>query len=333
MNMDKKKKNLITGGAGFIGYHLAKRLLDLGEEVVLVDNFFRSEKDKDFEDLIRLSGASFIEADLTDAGQWSKLGFGYDYVYHLAAVNGTELFYKIPHEVLRINILTTFNALDWFRKENPEGKILFTSSNEIYAGIREAFDALPIPTPETIPAVIPDIANPRWSYAGSKLIGEQIFIHYGKQYGLRTAIVRPHNFYGPRAGNHHVIPQLIGRVLNTTDPFPVYGEQDKRSYCYIDDAVEAMRLVMESEKTDGQTYHIGSNEERKVNNLVECVFTAMEWRPKELQINPSPKGSVNRRLPDISKIRHDVGWEPKTSFEEGLKKTIEWYKNNQENSQ
>lgn len=326
--MGGKKKNLITGGAGFIGYHLAKRLLNLDEEVVLVDNFFRSERDKELEKLIKRPGASFIEADLTDPKEWSKLGSGYDYVYHLAAVNGTELFYKIPHEVLRINVLTTFNAVDWFRAQNPKGKILFTSSNEIYAGAREAFDTLPIPTPETVPAVIPDITNPRWSYAGSKLIGEQVFIHYGKMYGLRTVIVRPHNFYGPRAGNHHVIPQLIDRVLKATDPFPVYGYYDKRSYCYIDDAVEAMRLVMESDKTDGQIYHIGSYEERKANNLVECVFTAMSWRPKELQINPSPEGSVKRRLPDISKIKNDVGWEPKIGFEEGLKKTIKWYSKN-----
>ena len=327
--METKKKNLITGGAGFIGYHLAKRLLDLGEEVTLVDNFFRSEKDKDFENLIKRPGVSFIQVDLTSPEEWSKLGSGYDYIYHLAAVNGTELFYKIPHEVLRINILTTFNAIDWFRTQNPKAKILFTSSNEIYAGAREAFDNLPVPTSETVPAVIPDITNPRWSYAGSKLVGEQIFIHYGRQYGLRTVIVRPHNFYGPRAGHHHVIPQLISRVLKETDPFPVYGYYDKRSYCYIEDAVEAMRLVMESDKTDGQIYHIGSHEERKANNLVECIFTAMDWRPKELQINPSPEGSVKRRLPDISKIKKDVGWEPKISFEEGLKTTIEWYRNNQ----
>ena len=324
----KKMNNLITGGAGFIGFHLANRLLDLGQEVTIVDNFFRSDKDKEFQGLMKRPGTRFVEADLTDSSQWSKLGYGYDYVYHLAAVNGTELFYKIPHEVLRINILSTFNAIEWFRTKNPKGKILFTSSNEIYAGAREAFNDLLIPTTETVPAVIPDITNPRWSYAGSKLVGEQVFLHYGKHYGLRTVVVRPHNFYGPRAGHHHVIPQLIDRVLKKTDPFPVYGYYDKRSYCYIDDAVEAMRLVMESDKTDGQIYHIGSHEERKVNNLVECIFMAMEWKPKELQINPSPAGSVKRRLPDISKIKLATGWEPRTSFEEGLRRTIERYKHN-----
>ena len=323
-------KVLITGGAGFIGYHLATRLADLNYDIVLTDNFFRAKKDRDLEELLKKPNLSLIEADLTDPREWDKLGSGYDQVYHLAAVNGTKLFYEMPHEVLRINILTTFNAVDWIKNKNPQAKILFTSSNELYAGIREAFDALPIPTPETVPAVIPDIANPRWSYASTKLIGEQILIHYSNHHKFRMSIVRPHNFYGPRAGYHHVIPELILRAAKKTEPFQVFGYYDKRSWCYIDDAVEAMRAVMESDKTDGQTYHIGSHEERKINNVVDTVFTLMGWRPQQLDIQASPPGSVTRRLPEISKIKRDTGWEPTTSFEDGLRRTIEWYTSHEE---
>ncbi|MEK9158161.1 MAG: NAD(P)-dependent oxidoreductase [Patescibacteria group bacterium] len=319
------KKALITGGAGFIGYHLAKHLAGLDYKVVITDNFFRSTKDKDLSELLTSPNVEFIQADLTNMTEWDKLGSGYDQVYHLAAVNGTKLFYEMPHEVLRINLMTTINAIEWFRSKNSEGKILFTSSNELYAGAREAFDSLPIPTPETVPAVIPDISNPRWSYASTKLIGEQLFIHYAKSYNLRMAIVRPHNFYGPRAGYHHVIPELIGRYLNKTDPFIVYGEQDKRSFCYIDDAVRAIRLVMESDKTDGQTYHIGSPEEYKMRGLAEAIFTTFGWRPKKVEYQESPAGSVKRRLADISKIKRDTGWEPIVPFTEGVKKTFDWY--------
>lgn len=321
-------KVLITGGSGFIGYHLANHLLDRGYEVVLTDNFFRGRNDADFEMLLKRAGVSFVEADLTKRTEWDKLGGGYEHVYHLAAVNGTGLFYDIPHEVLRINIESMFNAAEWMRDINKGGKLLFTSSNELYAGARESFDSLPIPTPENVPAVIPDIQNPRWTYASSKLIGEQICIHYANAYNFRMVIVRPHNFYGPRAGYNHVIPQLIERIEKKADPFPIYGLEDKRSFCYIDDAVRAMRLVMESPRTDGGTYHIGSEEERKIMNVAEVLFNTMQFIPKQVIKHQSPAGSVKRRLPDIAKLKRDIDWEHETTFEEGIKKTIDWYQRN-----
>ncbi len=320
-------KILITGGAGFIGYHLAKRLLGQGQEVVLADNFFRSERDTDLLALLKEPDLKFVEADLTDPASWGKLGVGYDCVYHFVGINGTKLFYEIPHEVLRIGITTTLNALDWFRTKNnkPGAKILYTSSNEAYAGALDAFGKLQIPTPENVPLVIADPYNPRWSYAGQKLIGELLFIHYAKAYGLRMSIVRPHNFYGPREGYLHVIPEIIERIVMRSDPFPILGADGTRSFCYIDDAVEAIQAVMESGTTDGGTYHIGTQEETLIKDLIETLFRLIGWHPRELEIENSPEGSVKRRLADVSKIKRDTGWEAKTSLEEGLRKTIEWY--------
>ena len=319
-------KVLITGGAGFIGLHLARLLVKRGDQVTLVDNFFRGKSDPDLQDLMKAKNIKLIEADLTTTEGWDKLKGGYDYVYHLAAVNGTDLFYKIPHEVLRINLLTAIYGLEWFRSKNAKGKILFTSSNEAYAGGLVSFNQLPIPTPEDVPLVISDVQNPRWTYAATKAIGEQLFIHYATSYDLRMVIVRPHNFYGPRAGFSHVIPQFIGRIVAHTDPFPIFGSDDTRSFCYIEDAVEAMRLVMVSKKTDGQTYHIGSKEETVIKDLAEKLFKVSGWHPKKLEIHPSPAGSVKRRLADVSKIKKAVGWEAKTSLEDGLRASFEWYK-------
>ncbi|MBI4224895.1 MAG: NAD-dependent epimerase/dehydratase family protein [Candidatus Sungbacteria bacterium] len=320
-------KILITGGTGFIGYHLAKRLVGQEHEVVLADNFFRSERDADLIALLEQPNIKLIEADLTDPALWDALGTGYDYVYHLVGINGTKLFYEIPHEVLRIGVTTTLNALDWFRTKNnqPNAKILYTSSNEAYAGALDAFGKLLIPTPENVPLVIADPYNPRWSYAGQKLIGELLFIHYAKAYGFRMSIVRPHNFYGPREGYLHVIPEIIERIHEQPDPFPIFGADTTRSFCYIDDAVEAIQTVMESDKTDNGTYHIGTHEETLIKNLIENLFTLMNWHPKELDIQNSPEGSVKRRLADVSKIKADIGWEAKIGLEEGLRKTIEWY--------
>jgi nucleoside-diphosphate-sugar epimerase len=139
------------------------------------------------------------------------------------------------------------------------------------------------------------------------------------------SIVRPHNFFGPREGYEHVIPEFILRSIDRKDPFPLHGEQEKRSYCYIDDAVDAMVRIMESEKTDGHIYHVGSQEEKKGINLALTICKLMGWEPKKFDGKPGLKGSVNRRLSSLHKIKNDIGWEPKTTIEEGLKKTIEWY--------
>lgn len=321
------KKVLITGGAGFIGYHLARRLANEGHDITLADNFFRGKRDEDFEALLELPNVRLVEVDLTNPSAWDELGAGYDEVYHLVGINGTRHFYEIPHEVLRIGISTTMNALEWFRSKNgkPDAKILYTSSNEAYASGLE-LGIVDIPTLEEVPLVISDTYNPRWSYGAQKLIGELFFIHYAKAYDLRMAIVRPHNFYGPRAGYEHVIPQMIGRIDAMTEPFPVFGADDTRSFCYIEDAVEAMQAVMESRTTDGGTYHIGTPEETVIQDLIEKLFTFMEWRPASLEVTSSPEGSVKRRLADVSKIKKDTGWEAKVSLEDGLRKTIEWYR-------
>ena len=324
-------KILITGGAGFVGYHLARRLArDGAHEVVIADNLSRGRKDADLEALLAGSHVSLVEVDLTKREAWTKLGGGYGRVYHLASINGTKLFYEMPHEVLRVGLLSALHALDWFVKENgkKDAKILYTSSNEAYAGGLEAFKQLPIPTPEDVPLVIADPYNPRWSYAGQKLAGELLFIHFAKAHGFRMSIVRPHNFYGPRSGYGHVIPETIEKIVKQTDPFVLFGAEETRSFCYIDDAVEAMEAVMESQKTDGGTYHIGSNVETKICELVDEMFALGGWHPNKIEEKLSPAGSVARRLPDVSKIKRDTGWEAHTSLSDGLKATIEWYRKN-----
>jgi UDP-glucose 4-epimerase len=324
------KKVLITGGAGFIGYHLAKRLSSQGHSVTITDNFFRSKHDADLSGLLTRKNVKLIKADLTERKNWKKLGGGYDYVYHLVGINGTKLFYEIPHEVLRIGILTTIYGLEWFRDHNKkkDAKILYTSSNEAYAGALEAFGNLPLPTPEDVPLVISDTYNPRWSYGGQKLIGELLFIHYAKAYNFRMSIVRPHNFYGPREGYEHVIPDIITRVMDRIEPFPIYGTENTRDFCYIDDAVEAIQMVMESKKTDGGTYHIGAKEEVKIKDLVEMIFDTMDWRPKKILVKNSPVGSVKRRMADVSKIKKHTGWKAKTPLKKGLKHIVKWYVEN-----
>ena len=321
---------LITGGAGFIGYHLAQHLLlHTDHTITLVDNLWRGKRDADLEALITNPRITFSTGDLTDPAFFKTLVPNFDYVYHLAAVNGTKFFYEVPHEVLRINIQSLFNILDWAKGLEKKPRLLFTSSNEAYAGALESFGQLPLPTPEDVPLVVSDVYNPRWTYAGSKLIGELMVINYAKSFGIPSVIVRPHNFYGPRAGTEHVIPQLSARILVHEDPFTIYGADETRSFCYIEDAVRAMAHVIEAEDFNvdrAEIFHIGSDEETQISELAEELFKVAQWRPQSIIVGESKQGSVKRRLPHTGKLQKK-GWKHETSRAEGIKKTFEWYKN------
>jgi len=323
------KKILITGGAGFIGYYLAKHLLAQPDTtIVLTDNLQRGRMDADLTTLLADPRVTFIQHDLTDPKSFESLDTNFDHVYHLAAVNGTKWFYQMPQEVLRINTLSLIYILEWIRGLARKPKLCFTSSNEAYASALEAFDQLPIPTPENVPLVISDPYNPRWTYAGTKLIGEQFVIHYAQHYDFPAVIVRPHNFYGPRAGYDHVIPEFSQRIINRVDPFAIYGPDETRTFCYITDAVRAIKMLMDSTATDAhpiETVHIGNTDEITMRELAEKMFAITGWKPQKLEMRASPAGSVKRRLADISKLQNITGWKPEINLNQGLKLTYDWY--------
>ena len=317
---------LITGGAGFIGFHLAKHLSEEGYDVTILDNFSRGREDKEFTELVSRQNVKFIKADITERSSFEDLE-DYDYVYHLAAINGTENFYNIPDEVLRVGVIGTLNVLDWFVK-GENGKILFSSSSETYAGALKLLSSdFPIPTPEDVPLVIDDPSNVRWSYGAGKILGEVAFHSYSSSFGMdRFCIIRYHNIYGPRMGFEHVIPQFIERIENDVDPFPILGGRETRSFCYVDDAVTATRMVMESEETNGQVIHVGrSDGEISILDLAQMLFSVAGVGPK-IEIKEAPLGSVMRRCPDVQALS-DLGFEPKIELDSGLHKIFEWYSN------
>lgn len=326
------RKILVTGGAGFIGLHLAKHLLKNPEnQLVLTDNLSRGRMDQELTSFLEAQKdrVTFIQSDLTQDENWQQFdNQDFDQLYHLAAINGTKNFYDQPYPVLYINTLVLIWGIEWAGRQSKKPKVMFTSSNEAYAGGLNAFGQLPIPTPEKVPLVIEDVYNPRWTYAGTKLIGEQFIIWGAKQHKFPAVIVRPHNFYGPRAGYDHVIPEFSERIMKRVDPFVINGADDTRTFCYIEDAVRAMQMIMDHEKTDGEevhTYHIGDREELTMRELAEKMFEVANWKPSGMTVNPAPIGSVKRRLAEISKIREHIGWEPEVDLSRGLKATYEWY--------
>lgn len=318
------KRILVTGGAGFIGFHLCSHLAeDPDTRLTIVENFSRGRKDADFDSLFARGNVDLVSADLTIAGSLENLKGSFDRVYHLAAMVGVKHCSNNPTEVLRVNLLSTLNIVDFAIARNC-GRLFFSSTSETYSG-GHALGILPIPTPENVPLVIPGTANPRLSYAVAKLAGEQYAYFAGKKHGLPVNIGRYHNVYGPRMGFAHVIPEVIKRVLAKEDPFHIFGGDQTRAFCHVDDAVRASVAVMESQ-VQGEIFHIGADRETRIYELIRLIMAHFGFSPKEVSV-PAPHGSVDRRCPDISKLRRVTGFFPSIPLEKGLSDVCVWYEN------
>ncbi len=316
-------ESLILGGAGFVGLHLARRLVRDGHVVTLVDDFSRGRRDAALDELAARPNVRFVEADLTDRAAFAALPRDADQVYMLAAVVGVRNVEADPARVVRVNTLSIMNLLDWLP---GRGEVLFfTSTSETYAGGVDA-GLVPVPTREDVPLVIPDITAPRFAYAASKLLGEAAVVHTARARGLRYVIGRLHNVYGPRMGADHVIPELSLRALKREDPFRLWGADQRRAFCHIDDAVEAIVGLVGADRACGQIVHIGNDrEEIAIEDLAALVLRVARFAPA-IDRRPAPAGSVARRCPDISRLRALTGFAPKIPLESGVRDTFAWYR-------
>lgn len=318
------KKVLLLGGAGFIGFSIAKYLAKKGGyKITIADNFFRAggKIDSSLKSLVDKYNIRVISGDFTEPNYFLELEKDYNYVYMLASVVGVDYVNKMPHEIIKINTALIYNTLEWLRNSNC-GKVLFTSTSECYAGTIEAFD-YQIPTPENVPLTIKDITHPRFTYAVTKMLGESGFIQYASKLGFDCTIVRYHNVYGKRMGFKHVIPHLAQRFLNGENPFKIYGANQTRAFNHIDDAVNGTVLAMEKGGS-GEIYHIGTQEEITIKELIQYTGKLMGFNGEYIEA-PTYPGSVARRCPDIRKAKKELGYNPKVSWKEGLKDTIDWY--------
>src|SRR5688572_19609162 len=261
-------KILITGGTGFIGAALTKRLLREGKQVRVLDDNSRGAERR-LEDVI--DDVEVMVADVRDPAAVDKALKGVDSVHHLAYVNGTEDFYKFPDRVLEIAVKGMMNVLDGCIKHQVR-ELFLASTAEVYQ------DPPRIPTDEAVPLVVPDVHNPRFSYGGGKIVSELLAMSYGPKYFQRVCIYRPHNVYGPDMGWKHVIPQFIQRLsaLSARQPegtlqFPIQGDgSETRSFCYIDDFVEGV-IAVQSKGAHLGIYHIGTMEEVTIRRLAQLV--------------------------------------------------------------
>lgn len=290
-----KHKILVTGSEGFIGKHLVKKLEDLGHHVVGLDKK--------------------LGFDLSEWDKVSQLQEDYDYIYHLAAFNGTKWFYERPVEVIRDNFFPTEYI---FRKFSGKvKKIVFAGTCESYVGSTEFFN-YPIPTDENVPLSIVDPKNVRWSYGASKLLNEVMAWSYAKQFKQNFAIIRYHNIYGPGQIDHF-IPDFIDRAI--AGKFELNGYNNTRSFMYVDDAIEATIRVCLCDDQN-LTIHIGNDEEVTIKYVAELILQLLELSNSRLELQLAPEGSALRRCPDIKKMKELMNDYSFIKLRKGLELTI-----------
>lgn len=302
--------HLVTGGAGFLGSALVRRLLEGGDEVVVLDRMSRGKEERVPDE------ALLLQADIRDP---LPASLECDCVWHLAYVQGTQTFYANPRDVIDIALRGIVNVLD--HVEWTGADLVLVSSSEVYQNPPpECY-----PTAEDVPLVVPDVTNPRYSYGAGKIASEVAALAYAEP-GRRTMIVRPHNIIGPDMGEDHVVPQLARRVQGAIDgKLRIQGDGSAtRSFCHVDDATDGLVAVWER-GADRTVYHLGNPHEE--TTIAELAGMISRYYGRDLVIEPSeaPQGSPSRRLPDITRLRQ-LNYEPKVTLRDALDDTLEWYR-------
>ena len=318
------KKVLITGGVGFIGYHLANKLLENDYRIDLLDNFSRGVNDSQITALAKNERVNLINADLLLPNIQNKLNKDYSYIYHFAAVIGVQHVLKSPYDVLDKNIRLLQSALEIANHQKNITRFIFASTSEIYAGTLNHY-GLEFPTPETTPLTINNLHDARTSYMLSKIYGEVMCLHSD----LPVTIIRPHNFYGPRMGLSHVIPELMKKVVGIdSGKLDVFSVNHRRTFCYIADAVEMIQLLAESDRSIGEAYNVGNDDEE--TTMGDLAKNIIDLIGEDIDINPMPatQGSPERRCPSIAKLKDAIPYTKQYPLEKGLQETFDWYNKN-----
>ena len=305
-------RNLVTGGAGFIGSHLCKRLLDLGEEVVCLDNL-SSGQIRNVQTLDAYAGFSFIEGDVTE-----DIQIRVDRIYNLACPASPPFYQSDPIKTTKTSVLGALNLLEL--AANTDARILQASTSEVYG------DPLEHPQSETYWGNVNPIGI-RSCYDEGKRVAETLFFDFMREKHVDIKVVRIFNTYGPnmRPDDGRVISNLIVQAL-TDKPLTIYGTgQQTRSFCYVDDLVSGLITVMNSPNNIAGPFNLGNPNEFSIMELVELIRTLVD-RNIDIEFRPLPKDDPNQRQPDIDRVKSAIGWQPLTKLEDGLPSTIAYFR-------
>lgn len=302
---------LVTGGAGFIGSHLCDKLLDLGQQVICVDNFFTGSKDN-IRHLLKNENFKFIEHDIIEP---LFIEEKIDQIYNLACPASPIHYQKNPVRTIKTNTIGVINMLGLARKHGA--RILQASTSEVYG------DPEVHPQTEDYRGNVNPI-GPRACYDEGKRCAETLFFDYYRMHGMEIKVVRIFNTYGPRMSfdDGRVVSNFILQALQDED-ITIYGDGGQtRSFCYVDDLVAGLIEMMNSDKKNTGPINLGNPGEFTIKQLAEEIIKLTDSNSK-IVYQDLPEDDPKYRCPDISKAKSALGWVPTMVLEDGLQKTIE----------
>lgn len=313
--MWEQKQVLITGAGGFIGSHLTEALVKAGAKVRVFIRYNSRDGRGNLEDLEpgMLEEIEIIAGDLRDANVIERSVKGCDAVFHLGALVGIPYSYKNPREVVETNIMGTFNVLTAARDHGVE-RIVHTSTSEVYGS------ALYVPIDESHPL------QGQSPYSASKIGADKLAESFYASFDLPVVTVRPFNCYGPRQSARAVIPTLITQALACRE-IRLGNTDTLRDFTFVTDTAEGFIKAAQSQEGFGKVINIGSGREISIGQLAQIIITTLQSTAEivvdEARIRPS-RSEVNRLLADNRLAKDTIGWEPRVSLEEGIRRTVSW---------
>ena len=311
------KRIFVTGGAGFIGTTLARRLID-DNEIVALDNLHRDALSGTA--LAEHPNFSFHQADVLDLDAVTELARGATHIVHCAAIAGVDTVRESPVRTMRVNMIGTYHALEAAVATLPTlERFVDFSTSEVFG--THAFNVS-----EGQVSTIGSVGEARWTYAVSKLAGEHMAHAYHEELGVPTVTVHPFNVYGPRQIGGGAIRAFIEAALAGRD-LVFHGDGSQiRAWCYVDDMVEGTLLCLERPEAVGQAFNIGNARSTVTINELAQRIKRLTGCPGELVFQPLHYADVELRFPNVGKARELLGFEARVDLDEGLAKTIAWYR-------
>lgn len=314
----KNKKIFLTGGSGFIGTKIIERLID-DNDIVVYDTLQRNSlKNTNF---AKNSNLNLIKGDVLDFEKLKDSIKGSEIIIHLAAIAGIDTVIKSPTKTMNVNYIGTSNVLKATNELENVYRFIDFSTSEVYGSYAYKKDESDVTT-------MGAVGEARWTYSISKLAAEHLTHSYYEEFGLPAVSIRPFNIYGPGQIGEGAIHNFIKKAINNED-IEIHGDGDQiRSWCYVDDIVDGIMLCLENEMGIGQVFNIGNP--RATITILSLAEKIKDISQSNSEIIFVPKNyvDVELRIPDIKKSKDILGYYPKIDLNEGLKRTIEWYKGN-----
>jgi UDP-glucuronate decarboxylase len=306
----------MTGGAGFIGTSLARRLVE-ENEILILDNLHRDSLTGT--DLAEHPNLRFVEADVLDLPRVRELASGATHVVHMAAIAGVDKVLESRVRTMRVNLIGTYNVLEAAHEAGTVERLVDFSTSEVFGTHAYKVEETHVTTQGSV-------GEARWTYAVSKLAGEYLAHSYFDEFGLPAVSVRPFNVYGPGQVGSGAIHHFTVRAL-AGEELVIHGDGSQiRAWCYVDDVVQALLAILERDEAVGQVFNVGNP--RSVVTVFDLAarIRRLVGSESEIIFRPLHYTDVEMRIPNVDKARKLLGWEPRIDLDDGLARTIAWYR-------